>query len=81
MSLSTGLLGQNNPLALDGGLRVFDDTTLEMGAEVVNGVGCPAMHVRGTLEDQRICEGTFTTSETWSTFAEIFGESILRIEH
>jgi hypothetical protein len=63
MSLRTSHLYSNNLLTLDGSIRVFDDALLEFRAEVVNSVGCPAVHVRRATEDERIGEGTFTTFE------------------
>lgn len=70
MSFITSVLSWDNLSALDGSIRMIYDALLEIGAEVINSVGRPAMHVQRTAENERVSEGAFTTSEAWGEFVE-----------
>jgi hypothetical protein len=62
MSFGTGLFGEYDLLALDGSIRMSDDTPLELRAGIIDSVGYPAVHIRRACEDTRIGENAFTTS-------------------
>jgi hypothetical protein len=73
MSFRTSLLSGDRLLALDRGIRVCDDTLLDVWIQVINSVGGPAMEFLGTLEMKRLCEFTLASCESGSEVRSVVG--------
>jgi hypothetical protein len=54
MSFRASFLGSNRFLALDRGIRVFDNTLSDFGIHVVNRIRGPAVQILGTFEIDRV---------------------------